>query len=97
MHQIQEKLEAMDMARTAFEEAFNRATAYQAEWNRLQLAEIASGKSSEDSWWAVYQTPRGQELHALNRIAEFDRLQAGFRYDAAMLAAKALIALEEEE
>ena len=94
--ELQEKLSATDGARIAFVDAFNRTTEIQSEWNQLQLAEIAAGKSAEESWWAVFGTSRGAELHALNRIAEFDRMQAGFEYDATVLAAKAIIALKEE-
>ena len=83
--------------RIDYETAFDRCVAINDEWNSMQSAEIASGRTPEAAWWAVYQSPRGKELSDMGRIAEFDKVRAGFQYDAVMLAAKALIALKEVE
>ena len=97
MNRIQEKLDAMSRVRIDYETAFDRCVAINDEWNSMQLAEIAAGKTPEDAWWAVYRSPRGKELSDMGRIAQFDKVHAGFQYDAFLLAAKALIALKEEE
>jgi len=97
MNHIQEKLDAMSRVRTEYELAFDRCEDIDQEWTSLQLSEIAAGKSPDDAWWGVFQTPRGKELKEMNRIAQFDKVRAGFHYDAVMLAAKALIAMKEEQ
>ena len=94
--QLQDRLAAMERAITIYVDAFNRCASLHDEWCNLQSVEIAAGATIEESWWAVFQSARGSELHALDKQAQFDKTRAGFQYDSAVMAAKALIALKED-